>query len=86
MTSSTAPIICGAVCRNFATGGRTWGILKRGGGGATARSVRRSTGRQCLKISLVILRGGEIDTRGGGGGANVPPTPKYTPDFFQNFL
>ena len=31
MTSSTAPIICGAVCRNFATGGRTWGILKRGG-------------------------------------------------------
>ena len=27
------------------------------------------------KISLVILRGGEIDTGGGGGGRMPPPAP-----------
>ena len=51
------PPIRRAVCRNFAKGGggggRTWGILKRAASGGA------------LKISLVILRGGEIDTRGG---------------------
>ena len=44
-----------------------------GGGGAAASSVGGSTGRQCLKISLVILRGGETDTSGGGGG-QIPAT------------
>ena len=33
--------------------------------GAAVCSVRRSTGRQYLIILLVILMGGEIDTRGG---------------------
>ena len=70
-----------AVCRNFATGRRTWGILKKRGRDAAVSSVvRGSTGRQCLKISLVILREGEIDTGGGGGGKCPLSPPKYTPD------
>ena len=46
-----------AVCRNFAKGGRggaNLGYLKKGG--AATSSVRGSTGRQCLKNSLIILR------------------------------
>ena len=60
------------LCRNVAKGeGANWGILKRGegeGGGtnlgyfkkrrdAAESRVRGSTGRQCLKISLVIKGG-----------------------------
>ena len=51
------------VYRNFAEGANL-GYLKKGG--AAASSVRGSTGRQCLKISLVILRVLRL-TDGGGG-------------------
>ena len=60
------PSVSRAVCRNFVKG-----ILKSGGaqlqvasGGALEDNV--------LKIRLVILRRGEIDTRGGGGRQQRP--------------
>ena len=56
-------------------GGANLGVL----GGSSYKqpsSVRGRTGRQCLKISLVILRGDEIDTRGG-----ECPFPLNTPQF-----
>ena len=65
-------------------GGGELGVFKKEGG-AAASSARGSTGRQCLKISLVILRGrgGEIDTREGG---ECPPPPKYTPAPHYNII
>ena len=58
-------------------GGRTWGILKRGG--AQLRAASGEPWKTKLKISLVILSGGGMDTGGGGGAPNAPPPPKYSP-------
>ena len=46
--------------QKFYKGGENLGYLKKRGA-TTASSVRGSTGRQGLKISLVILRGGGRD-------------------------
>ena len=49
--------------QKFCKGWANLGYLKRGG--VSASSVKGSTGRQCLKISLVILREARL-TQGGG--------------------
>ena len=59
-------------CRNFAREGKLGYFKKRGG--VAASSISGSNGRQCL-ITLVILRGGEIDTGGVGGGGRECPLP-----------
>ena len=56
-------------CKGGGGGGVNLGYLKRGG--RSCKQRQGSTGRQCSKISLIILR---------GGGANAPCPPKYTPE------
>ena len=51
-----------------------------GGGGRSCKQHQGEHWKTIFKkISSVILRGGEIDTRGGGGECHLHP-PKYTPD------
>ena len=56
-------------------GGDEFGVFKKEGG-ISASSVKGITGRQCLKISLVILKGARL-TQGGGGGDPLKYTPVY---------
>ena len=58
--------------QKFCKGEANLGYFTKKGGGAAASSVRGSTGRQCLKISLVILRGGGAILTQGGGRRNTP--------------
>ena len=61
-----------AVYRNFAEGGRIWGMDKRGGGGGGAPG-----GSSIVSCEVLHSRGGENDTR--GGQCPSPPPLKYGP-------
>ena len=60
-----------AVYRNFAEGGRIWGMDKRGGAQPGGSSI--------VSCEVLHSRGGENDTR--GGECPSPPPLKYGPDW-----
>ena len=56
--------------QDFARGGQTWSMSKRGGGGEAVRSCRAAAG------GWVQERGARITQ---GGANSPPPPPKYIP-------
>ena len=84
MHSQLKCILIAGLYAEISQRGRTGDIFfKRGGGGRSCKQCQGETGRQYLKISLVILRGARL-TQGGGGGQMTPMPPKYTPGLLKS--